>query len=74
MEKNTPTKGQVLSFFHDFHRNCRNSYALNESEGQKATVSLEINANLSIQGVVAFCPQRAMLLTSKQTAHRGKVL
>ena len=23
---------------------------------------------------VAFCPQRAMLLTSKQTAHRGKVL
>ena len=24
--------------------------------------------------VFAFCPQRAMLLTSKQTAHRGKVL
>ena len=52
MEKNTPTKGRVLSFFHDFHRNCRNSYALNESEGPKATVSLEINTNLSIHGLL----------------------
>ena len=52
MEKNTPSKGRVLSFFHYFHRNCRNSCALNESEGPKATVSLETNTNLSIHGLL----------------------
>ena len=51
-KKNTPTKGRMLSFFHDFHRNCQNSCALNESEKPKATVSLETNTKLSIHGLL----------------------